>query len=78
MRGFRPIATIYRDIGGLFEELAARAEFAETTLVALNKNAPNKTEPKPRIDRPPGENDELAEARARRILRRKGFVEPER
>jgi hypothetical protein len=80
----RSVATIYRDLQGLsalsatlYGELADRAESAEGTFaIPRERGATKKRERKARvIERPAGQNDELAQARARRIMRATGFTE---
>lgn len=73
----RPESMIYRELAGLYEELALRAENRVTLPAppATKAKAPRRT---PSIVRPAGESDEVTEARARRILRERGYAEAKR
>lgn len=73
----RALATIYRDLRDLFDELAERAVDAERTLDKA-KAGPKKARTTTTIARPAGESNDLDRARARRILHRVGCTETDR
>ena len=74
----RHVSTIFRELAGLYEELALHAENGEVLPAppsATKRKTPRRT---PTIVRPSGESDEVTEARARRILRMSGYAEVKR
>jgi hypothetical protein len=71
----RDIAQRLQEMAVLFAERASVEDEERVVQRAVSAKATTTTERRRRIDRPLGESDELAKARARGILRRVGYTE---